>query len=92
MADVKFVHSSGGYIALMQSGEMRGVLHEYADGIYGAANGAISEDKGTPLNDPPYAMHDFSTSERAGVRISTANDHSIYAEAKHGHLQNAAGV
>jgi len=26
------------------------------------------------------------------VRISTTNDHSIYAEAKHGHLQSAAGV
>lgn len=92
MADIRFIPDSAGYISLMKSGETRGVLHEYADAIEGAATAALAPDKGTPLVDAPYVVHDFSTSERAGVRITAANDHSIYAERKHGHLQNAAGV
>lgn len=92
MADVKFIHSSAGYVELMKSGEMRETLGGYAQGIYDAATGALSPDKGTPLDNEPYAMRSFETAERAGVRVQTNNVHARYAEAKNGILQNAAGV
>lgn len=92
MADVRFVHNSSGYIALMKSGAMRGVLRGYAEGIEAAAESAIAGDKGTPLASAPYAAFDFDGRDRAGVRVQTHNPHADYAERKHGHLQNAAGV
>ena len=92
MGDATFIHDSAGYVELMKSDAMRSVLRGYGEGILSTASGSISEDKGTPLKDDPYEMHDFTGRDRAGVRISTTNDHSIYAEAKHGHLQSAAGV
>lgn len=92
MAKVTFIHSSAGYISLMKSGAMRGVLHGYSDAIDAAANGAMSPDKGTPLDKAPYRSADFTTSERAGVRIQTNNPHGRAAEAKYGYLQSAAGV
>ena len=92
MGSVKFVHSSAGYVELMKSGEMRGVLQSYASGILGAASGSISEDKGTPFNSDPYVSRDFEGRDRAGVRIQTNNRHADYAERIHGHLQGAAGV
>lgn len=92
MADVKFVHSSAGYIELMKSGAMSGVLHSYSDAIESAANGAMAPDRYGELYNPAYVSHDFQTSERAGVRIQTANPHAVAAERVHGHLQNAAGV
>ena len=93
MAEVRFEHSSSGYTSLMKSGEMKGVLHGYADGIAAAANAAMHEDKfNPPLERSPYYAFDFNTSERAGVRIQTNNPHARLAEAQYGPLQNAAGV
>lgn len=92
MVEVHFEHDPAGYFSLMKSGAMRGVLHTHADGILSSATGALSPDKGTPLDAEPYVSRDFTTSERAGVRIQTNNVHARYAEAKHGILQGAAGV
>lgn len=92
MAKVEFVHNPGGYFEVMKSGDMRELLKEQASSIKGSAESTISEDKGTPLDLEPYSMHEFTTSERAGVRVQTSNPHAFYAEAKHGILQNAAGV
>jgi hypothetical protein len=92
MGDVEFVHSSAGYVALMQSGEMQAVLQSYANGIYSAASGTISSDKGTPLDKAPYLMQSFMGHDRAGVRVQTNNPHARYAEAKYGILQGSAGV
>lgn len=92
MADVTFIHNSAGYVELMKSGAMRGVLKGYGSAIQGAAEGALSEDKGTPLESAPYTMHEFTGRDRAGVRVQTHNRHADYAELKHGILQGAAGV
>ena len=93
MADVRFIHSSAGYTSLMKSGAMRDVFHGYAGEIEGSANASIAPDSFTPpLDRKPYQSYDFTTSERAGVRIQTNNPHARLAERKHGHLQNAAGV
>ena len=93
MADVRFEHSSAGYVSLMKSGEMREVLYDYANQIRDAANEAMHEDKFEPeLSRSPYYAFDFQTSERAGVRIQTNNPHARLAEAKYGPLQSAAGV
>lgn len=92
MADIKFVHDSGGYIDLMKSGAMKGVLMSYAEGIHASASGALSGDKGTPLEKEPYTVREFEGRDRAGVRVQTNNPHAEYAEVKHGILKGAAGV
>lgn len=93
MADVRFEHSSAGYVELMKSGEMQGVLRGYASEIQSSASNAISADKWSePLYEPPYATYDFMGKDRAGVRVQTNNPHAKLAERKHGILQNAAGV
>ena len=93
MADVRFEHSSAGYVSLMKSGEMHGVLHSYADGITASANAAIHPDRfSPPLEKAAYAEFDFEGRDRAGVRIQTNNPHASLAEAQYGPLQNAAGV
>ena len=92
MADVEFIHSSAGYTALMKSSAMRGILEGYAESIESSANAAIAPDKGDPLGLPAYASFGFEARDRAGVRVQTHNPHADYAERKHGHLQNAAGV
>lgn len=93
MADVRFEHSSAGYVSLMKSGEMRGVLHSYAEGITALANAMIRPDRYTPpLDKEAYAEFDFEGKDRAGVRIQTNNPHARLAEAQYGPLQNAAGV
>lgn len=92
MADARFIPNSSGYVSLMKSSAMRGVLEGYADGVLASAESSISEDKGTPLEEAPYAAFEFEGRDRAGVRVQTHNKHADYAERKHGHLQNAAGV
>lgn len=92
MGDVRFEHSSAGYVELMKSAGMRGILKEYASGIESAAEGSMSDDKGTPLANAPYKSVDFEGRDRAGVRVQTNNPHARNAEAKYGFLQNAAGV
>ena len=93
MADVRFEHSSAGYISLMQSDAMRGVLHEYSDAIESECNGAVESSGGSGgFNNPPYASFDFETSERAGVRIQTYNAKADYLEREYGFLQAMAGV
>lgn len=93
MADVRFEHSSAGYISLMKSDGMKEVLYGYANGIADAANDAMHEDKfSPPLERSPYYAFDFYTPERVGVRVQTNNPHARLAEAKYGPLQNAAGV
>ena len=93
MADVRFEHSIAGYVSLMKSGEMREVLHGYADGISDAATSAMHPDRyDPPLERAPYYAFDFEGRDRAGVRVQTNNPHARAAEAKYELLKNAAGV
>ena len=93
MADISFEHDSAGYVSLMKSGEMRAVLQGYADGIAASASSAMAPDSfDPPLSRAPYYAFDFTGRDRAGVRVQTNNPHARLAEAKHGHLQSAAGV
>lgn len=92
MANVVFEHSSAGYRELMKSQAMRATLMGYAEEIKRGAEDAISPDKGEPLYEEPYSTFEFEARDRAAVRVQTHNPHADYAERKHGHLQNAAGV
>lgn len=91
MGNVKFVHSSAGYIELMQSGAMQAVCHEKAEGIAAAAQGNLHPDRSEQHN-PAYFVNDRLTGERAVSTVATGNPHAMAAELEYGPLQNAAGV
>ena len=98
MGNAKFERNSPGYIELMKSNNMRDVLRKHGRKIADDAEESISPGG----NEANYYVRDFTGKDRAGVRVGTIvgvdprtgefTSHAYWAELKHGHLKNAAGV